>query len=453
VVPGGLVPVAGFGSACPRRIIVAHRGAHPALAAPTSPDIAHASVWRGLCLLLDHEGVRAMHILSTTDNSQLVSHPGRPVNAPKPEQQGDDRVQRFQSRVDMMRARAARAAQAGSAEQSAPSDAIKEAMLARRRHRQSMMADPATPQRPIHRPNFDALGKTDTVAGPPDSAPSEAPLTLDGLMKSWGQTDSPYDLNGDNTVDVQDLVSFLNTWPEGTNAPTDFPEDPTPVTPLDEQVAAPEGPAQPDTPATMTLEGLMAAWGEANSMYDLNAGDTVDVQDLIQFIGQQGAAPAEQPYISPAPAQPSLTTAPVEPSLATAVNQISQAPDQPAAPEVAPMTLDGLMAAWGQADKTYDLNGDMTVDVQDLIQFLTQGEGGASATQAVADANANPTEKLDMIANSLLEKMTGAGYTDAPASNLMDMLESFGLDNGGMKYVFNQLAGNYPKGAMLNLVG
>ncbi len=44
---------------------------------------------------------------------------------------------------------------------------------------------------------------------PEEEQDTDAPLTLDGLMKSWGRTDSPYDLNADGIVNVLDLVEFL----------------------------------------------------------------------------------------------------------------------------------------------------------------------------------------------------------------------------------------------------
>ena len=60
-----------------------------------------------------------------------------------------------------------------------------------------------------------SAGESALEAGPPEGEDTDAPLTLEGLLKSWGQTDSPYDLNTDGIVNVLDLIEFLldNTGP------------------------------------------------------------------------------------------------------------------------------------------------------------------------------------------------------------------------------------------------
>jgi hypothetical protein len=42
----------------------------------------------------------------------------------------------------------------------------------------------------------------------------DPPMTLEGLIEAWGTSHPQYDLNGDGTVDVLDLLAFLDSfWP------------------------------------------------------------------------------------------------------------------------------------------------------------------------------------------------------------------------------------------------
>ncbi len=60
-------------------------------------------------------------------------------------------------------------------------------------------------------------------ASPPEGEQeTDTPLTLHGLLKNWGHTDSPYDLNADGIVNVLDLIEFLMDYPgPDDSAPAD----------------------------------------------------------------------------------------------------------------------------------------------------------------------------------------------------------------------------------------
>lgn len=85
------------------------------------------------------------------------------------------------------------------------------------------------------------------------------------------------------------------------------------------------------------LQSLLGAWGSADPDWDFNADGVVDGQDLGIYL--EGGIPAD-----------------------------SDQSDQP----VEAMTVEGFMAAWGSSDAMYDLNGDGTVDGQDLGQYLEE---------------------------------------------------------------------------------
>jgi Ca2+-binding EF-hand superfamily protein len=128
---------------------------------------------------------------------------------------------------------------------------------------------------------------------PPTSTPTQgsAPISQEGFNKVWGTDNADYDLNGDGTVDVQDLIQFINGG--GTQTPEEPSQDPAqPLTlstgttlPSTAAADEPEG----EEPNAITIEGLFKAWGTDNADYDLNGDGRVNVEDLIQFLtGQQG---------------------------------------------------------------------------------------------------------------------------------------------------------------------
>lgn len=174
--------------------------------------------------------------------------------------------------------------------------------------------NPITSERPRHHRLHEAaiahLNEATAPVKQPDSNDTVSPdLTFEGLMAAWGQTDSPYDLNGDGIVDISDLMAFLAA---------------NPTTPVEENT-----PSQPN----LTVEGLLAVWGTDDPIYDLNGDGVVDTSDLVALLAQ-----LENP---------------------------SHGSDAPAT-----LSVGKLMEAWGTADTTYDLNGDGTVDISDLLMLL-----------------------------------------------------------------------------------
>lgn len=91
-------------------------------------------------------------------------------------------------------------------------------------------------------------------------------ITIDGLMAKWGQNDALYDLTGDGKVGVQDLLMLMSNG--GTM-----------------QVESAGVVADQE----LTLDGLMAAWGASNSPYDLTGNGTVGIQDLLMFLSKHGS--------------------------------------------------------------------------------------------------------------------------------------------------------------------
>lgn len=63
--------------------------------------------------------------------------------------------------------------------------------------------------------SFHARERVEQARYQQTSAPQpDAEVTLDGLLKAWGTNEAMYDLNGDGTVDVLDLLQFLGSQAE-----------------------------------------------------------------------------------------------------------------------------------------------------------------------------------------------------------------------------------------------
>lgn len=238
-------------------------------------------------------------------------------------------------------------------------------------------------------------------------------LTLKGLLGAWGQTNSPYDLNGDGTVGMSDLLIMIQNggsmpMPEGaqpepltlegllaawgTDNPTfdlngDGTVDTSDLLLMMAKLGENVPPTEPETPADqLTLKGLMAAWGQSNSPYDLNGDGTVDTSDLLLLMQNGGSMP------------------------------------MPEGAEPEPLTLTGLLGAWGTDNSTFDLNGDGVVDVSDLLMLLSQtGDQSAVDNPPTLMTENKPAEGLTI--DSLLATVrSDPAASDATIDRLMAML-------------------------------
>jgi Ca2+-binding EF-hand superfamily protein len=287
-------------------------------------------------------------------------------------------------------------------------------------------AAPATPE----------TGVAESVAAENTEQPTDAP-TLEGLMQAWGSDDPQYDLNGDGTVDTSDLLSFLQQYGGQQSEAGEVIGDTSNVDPssLFTNNGGDNG--------ELSLDGLMQAWGSDDPQYDLNGDGTVDTSDLLSFLQQYGG---QSPEAGDGPG----STSNVDPATQTSN----------ADPASNNLTLDGLMQAWGSDNAQYDLNGDGTVDVQDLLQMLsslTPGETtAASDISSLLSANGGPSfaaQDPASLASSLIEKLEESGFDQHPPTNLHDMLGQLNLSDGDRKSVLEKLSNHYPVGLGVNMVG
>ncbi len=223
---------------------------------------------------------------------------------------------------------------------------------------------------------------------PPD--PETNPLQA--LLDDWGMTDSPHDLNGDGTVGIQDMLQLLSEMTHGTH---DEPTDPNKA----------------------SLQALLDAWGKTGSAHDLNGDGTVGIQDMLQLLSE-------------------MTQTTDEPDKDDTNNQQKR--------------LDRLIADWGKKDSQFDLDGNGTVGIRDMLMLLARmASHRPQAAQASQGVPAEP-ESLMMaqhakgfahyartsamhLADSLMEEMRemepGEIRESIRRSRLPDMQKRFVLDH------------------------
>ncbi len=231
---------------------------------------------------------------------------------------------------------------------------------------------------------------------PPTELPAEQQLTLDGLLKSFGQkADSPYDLNSDGVVNVLDLVRFLMEGGGPMPVPAEKPSvltapEPAPLPgpviatqprPGDALEASPLPPErEPETDTPLTLKGLLKSWGRTDSHYDLNADGIVNVLDLVEF----------------------------------------------------------LMDYSGQDD-----SGD-----EDTSRDSVAGRGRDAPASLAQERHT-----LAQVADSLLGGLTKAGFDEHPPAGIHDMVDALRLSGRQKDVLMSHLDAHYHSGLGVNLVG
>lgn len=244
-------------------------------------------------------------------------------------------------------------------------------------------ADPV--QAPTSITNADSAPPATTLIG-------GSPLTLEGFDKAWGQGGSEYDVNGDGTVNIDDLVQFItslsgaNPAVPSTPMPAPVEGQPSPSGSID-LIASSADPAR--KPRPLTLDGLLAAWSSgsgdaqrASSPYDLTGDGLVNIDDLTTFITGLTPGAAHAPGSAPAPA-----------------------------PGLASSTV---------------------------------------ARQATADTSPKKTEQLITVLMSRLDKM---GFANQPPTNIRELIGALDLSPEQTNVAIRQAQQRYPQGLGVNLVG
>jgi hypothetical protein len=227
--------------------------------------------------------------------------------------------------------------------------------------------------------------------------------------------------------------------------------------------------AAQSTEASLTLDGLYAAWGQTKSPYDLTGNGMVDVDDLLAFIN---GLPAEAGPVAAASPANSIMVGESENAIFIAdppasnqgpANEIWIAEESSANSD--PLTLDGFTKTWGQANEQYDLNNDGTVDVDDLMTFINglPNESSPDEPQAAIAPELSDKHKgsaltlaqstINSLADTLIDKLIGAGFEDQPPTNMRELVNKLQLSPRDTTQMFKRLGSQYPRGLGVNMVG
>ncbi|MDY7110472.1 MAG: hypothetical protein SYC29_17720 [Planctomycetota bacterium] len=274
-------------------------------------------------------------------------------------------------------------------------------------------------------------GLTDEHGQSPPVPPEEDPLTVEGLKDAWGSDNERYDLNGDGTVNVRDLLALLAQM---SQTPQTDDAQLAQAGAVDPKPIGPDGhtPPLPPEEEPLTIEGLKAAWGTDDPRYDLNLDGTVNVPDLLALLEQINA---QQPE----------SDSGLSPTLVTSNHDI---PADDVLGE--PTPLDQLLEAWGTDNPDYDLNLDGVVNVSDLLAMLAEMSGGRPESVTERSALASHASTT---AASLVSRLEDAGFAEQPPSNIHELVSQLNLAATERAALLSQLADRYPDGLGLDVIG
>lgn len=227
---------------------------------------------------------------------------------------------------------------------------------------------------------------------------------------------------------------------------------------------APQGPHVCGTGMQMpTMDDLMKAWGTDDPNCDLNGDGTVDVTDLLALINNWpgGQAPTTTTGIDPAtPAVSDVDPASTAPP---------PAQTDPAAGAAPAATLRGIFENWGQNDPTHDLNGDGTVDVLDLLQFINNNSSNAANQAGISERSPAKLAQAERafgargarqsmagvakLTESLIDALAASGFRNQPPTNVHELVDKLNLEPRQSEFVLKRLQQQYPRGLGVNALG
>ncbi len=366
-----------------------------------------------------------------------------------------------------------------------------------------------TPSR-IAEPIVDLKSSAQTPATNPvvaDDGPAEPVDLLDALLADWGQSDSPYDLDGNGIVGINDLLMLLASLSE---EPQQLPEPPPPhgdvagsARPAAQALTDPQlsDPSSPNPPPTSKLDALLADWGKKDSPYDLDGNGFVGVNDLLLLLARMSGGGPQQPQephgdgvgprrpsaqvLAVPPTQPNTPhDPPVAPGkrVAIGVNATTIAPhvidqlDRNNSSTIAPPEVDGSTPRINRLDHPHDGGSsrtDLAVQIRDMLldhiamspnakldQFVREAmkrlsdhdnrNGAPGERDAVVQRSSQVYQRMNLeeIAHKLMQRLTDYG-----PSGLANFVQAGNLSPNDMKVVVNRISTLSPNKLGVNVVG
>ena len=320
---------------------------------------------------------------------------------------------------------------------------------------QSLPTGTQTIQMPPPAPPSPPAGKQTIQKAPPPAPPSlptgkhtiQKPPhlnPLEALIADWGKSDSPYDLDGDGTVGILDMLQLLAEWTLKPNDPP--PADPDPgVTPPPK---TPGDVVNPDPPPSNPLQDLIDAWGQTNSPHDLNGDGTVGILDLLELLKRMSEE-SDKPdgiAIDAADTPPSA----IDPGAAGTP------------PAKTPLEL--LIEDWGQSGSPFDLNQDGTVGIRDMLMLLAQMTNSPPppAIPAISHEPENDREvgrgrsisaTYHRVAAQNIARALAPQMSTMQPGELRESIQGSNLPDVQKRFVLDQIAALHPHGHHVSLVG
>ncbi|MEE9129347.1 MAG: hypothetical protein V3T84_04965 [Phycisphaerales bacterium] len=235
--------------------------------------------------------------------------------------------------------------------------------------------------RQIAGPAVDLKSSAQTLAKNPvvsDRGPAEPVDPIDALLADWGQSDSPYDFDGNGIVGANDLLMLLARLSGGGSPQPQEPHGDVagPARPSTHVLAEPQrrDPSYSNPASTNDLDALLADWGQSDSPYDFDGNGIVGATDLLMLLARLSGEGSQQPR------EPHGDMAgPRRPSAYVLAEPLAQ-PHTPHGPRVAP-------------DKRVAVGVNASTIAPQVIDDLAQNDSG-TITRPEVDG---PTPRFDRL--------------------------------------------------------
>ena len=252
---------------------------------------------------------------------------------------------------------------------------------------------------------------------------------LQALLDDWGKTDSTHDLNGDGIVGIQDMLQLLANMAGDPVADPDVLHDPRP---RNSETGAGEIQSQGDR-----LQALLDDWGQSGSKFDLDGDGTVGISDMLALLKLMAEEVSQQP------AGDSGIDTPGTPSSQTRLQQ--------------------LLSDWGQADSQFDLDGNGTVGIRDMLMLLSQMANRQPQTSQASNPKPNSTEHFNRIRNDAAHyhRIAAQDYARSIMPQIASMdpnavresVEDSDIPTVQKRFVLDQIAAWHPRGHRMSVIG